>query len=140
MKASYRRFKGVAKMCSQEMKHFDRVLNVYSGLKSTDGERKHLLAAPSDHVKIQFDNLSEMASDILRLYSEGIQRLKGLELHPKLQSEGRRHLIDIYYKEEQMNQFRDSLTRQLEKLRLKIDDHLRGAGSFSKQGVAKFVR
>ena len=111
MKAGYRKFKGLTKMCKQEMKHFDRVLNVYTGLKSANGERKNLLAAPSDHVKIQFDNLSEMANDILRLYSDGIQRLKGLELHPKLQSEGKRYLIDIYYKEEQMNQFRDSLTR-----------------------------
>lgn len=112
MKTGYRKFKGLAKMCLQEMKHFDRVTNVYTALKSTSGERnKNFLAAPSDQLRVQFDNLTELANEILRLYGDGIQRLKNLELHPKLQGEGKTHLIDIYYKEEQMNQFRDSLTR-----------------------------
>ena len=103
MKASYRRFKGLASKCLLEMKHFDRVLSVHSALKANGETRQNLLAAPSDHVKIQFENLSDMAAEIMRLYSDGINRLKTHELHPKLQSEGKKTLIDIYYKEEQMN-------------------------------------
>ena len=51
------------------------------------------------------------------MYSEGINKLKVHELHPKLQTDGKRTLIDIYYKEEQMNQFKDSLLKQLDKMR-----------------------
>ena len=59
--------------------------------------------------------------------------MKEYELHNKLQVDGRRHLIDIYYKEDQMNSFRDSLTRQLDRLRQKIENHLAkcgGSGDF----------
>ena len=61
---------------------------------------------------------------MLKLYTDGIQKLKEKELHFKLQVDGRKHLIDIYYKEDQMNSFRDSLSRQLDRLRLKIENHL----------------
>ena len=50
--------------------------------------------------------------------------------------DGRRNLIDIYYKEDQMNSFRDSLNRQLERLKTKIENHL--AGGSNSGSVIKF--
>ena len=62
---------------------------------------------------------------MLKLYKEGIANLKTYPLHPKLQTDGKKTLIDIYYKEDQMNSFSDSLKRQLEKLQVKIEHHLK---------------
>ena len=72
--------------------------------------------------------LKDQSSEVLKLYADGIQKLKDYELHQKLQVDGRKHLIDVYYKEDQMNSFRDSLTRQLERLRLKVENHLAKCG------------
>lgn len=58
---------------------------------------------------------------MLKLYSEGIARLKTYELHKKLQVDGKKHLIDIYYKEDQMNVYRDSLVKQFERMAEKVD-------------------
>lgn len=41
--------------------------------------------------------------------------------------------MDIYYKEDQMNSFRDSLKRQLDKMRLKIEAHLAKHSEFEKK-------
>jgi hypothetical protein len=79
-------------------------------------------------LQAQHKNLKDQTQDILRLYHEGIQNLKVTPLHPKLSTDGKKHLIDIYYKEEQMNSFRDSLVRQLDKLNLKIAQHLTKSG------------
>ena len=68
-----------------------------------------MIAGPSENLRHQLDSLVEMAADVTALYTEGINNLKTYELHPKIQVDGKKHLIDIYYKEEQMNQFRDSL-------------------------------
>ena len=45
-----------------------------------------------------------------------------------MQSDGKRYLIDIYYKEDQMNSFRDSLVKQLDRLKMKADQHIRRMG------------
>jgi hypothetical protein len=47
--------------------------------------------------------------------------LKTYEIHPKLQADGKKYLCDIYYKEDQMNSFRDSLLRQYERIKAKVD-------------------
>lgn len=57
--------------------------------------------------------------------------MKHYKLHPKLQNEAQKSLMDIYYKEEQMNSFRDSLKRQLGKLRAKVEAHLASVGGSS---------
>ena len=73
------------------------------------------------------------------MYKDGIENLKHQKLHPKLQNENTKYLIDIYYKEEQMNSFRDSLIRSLEKLRIKIDNHLaRVSDTSRRQGESVF--
>jgi hypothetical protein len=45
--------------------------------------------------------------------------------------------MDIYYKEEQMNSFRDSLKRQLEKLRVKIESHFARQGEGIESGLSE---
>jgi hypothetical protein len=54
----------------------------------------------------------------MKLYKEGIDALKRYELHPKLSKDPKKQqfLIDIYYSEASMNNFKVSLVTQLEKL------------------------
>lgn len=73
---------------------------------------------------------------MLRLYEDGIRKLRDSPLHPKMQSDGKRYLIDIYYKEEQMNSFRDSLVKQLDRLKMKADQHIRRMGQSGPSSVA----
>jgi hypothetical protein len=58
---------------------------------------------------------------ILVQYVEGLEELKKYELHPALQREGKRHLIDVYYDEAQMNKWRDSCVRSNESLKAKLE-------------------
>ena len=84
---------------------------------------------PSENLKAQLLSLKEMSSEVLKLYADGIGNLKKIELHPKMQVDGKKYLIDIYYKEDQMNSFRDSLIRQLDRLKVKVDHHLRSSAA-----------
>jgi hypothetical protein len=54
--------------------------------------------------------------EIVKLYLDGIAGLKRIELHEKLKDSSKRFLIDIYYKEKAMNNFKDSCVTQLAKL------------------------
>ena len=56
--------------------------------------------------------------EIVRLYLDGIGALKRYELHEKLRDSSKRFLIDIYYKEKAMNNFKDSCVTQLAKLNI----------------------
>jgi hypothetical protein len=55
---------------------------------------------------------------VIKLYKEGIDALKRYELHAKLSKDPKQQqfLIDIYYSETSMNNFKVSLETQLEKL------------------------
>lgn len=55
-------------------------------------------------------------------YAEGIASLKRYELHPKLGKDPKKqqHLIDIYYSETSMNNFKTSVITQLEKLNTRM--------------------
>ena len=62
--------------------------------------------------------------EILTMYREGISALKRYELHPKLAKDGRpgQHLIDIYYAESSMDNFKKNLVAQLEKVTGKMEE------------------
>ena len=122
MKGHYQRFKSNAQDCLHEFSHYSLIECVAKALNSHLGSSQYQqIAGPSENLKLQLQSLEEMSEEILKSYSEGIHKLKSYELHPKLQSEGKKYLIDIYYKEEQMNQFRDSLKRQLDKMKARIE-------------------
>ena len=58
----------------------------------------------------------------MKLYKDGIAALKRYELHPKLSKENKKqYLIDIYYSESSMNNFKTSLIAQLEKISTKME-------------------
>ena len=62
--------------------------------------------------------------EILNMYREGISALKRYELHPKLSKDGRpgQHLIDIYYAESSMDNFKKNLVAQMEKVTGKMEE------------------
>lgn len=69
----------------------------------------------------KFQEVYERNKEILKVYSEGISDLKKYELHPVLKKEGKKHLIDIYYDEQQMNKWRDSCIRSNESAKMKFE-------------------
>lgn len=61
--------------------------------------------------------------EILSLYRDGISALKRYELHPLLCKDGKKqHLIDIYYAESSMDNFRKNCVAQLEKITIKMEE------------------
>ena len=59
--------------------------------------------------------------EILSLYRDGISALKRYELHPKLCKDGKKqYLIDIYYAESSMDNFKKNCVAQLDKITLKM--------------------
>lgn len=137
IKSAFRKFKGISKDCQAELKHFETIQRFVEALNRHYGQSQQQSSSmrgvvnqtPSENLKAQLLSLKEMSSEVLRLYVEGIGNLKKIELHPKMQIDGKRHLIDIYYKEDQMNSFRDSLIRQLDRLKVKVDHHLRSSAA-----------
>ena len=100
--------------CHEELKQLDSIKRYVDALNrhfnpNASSLRGVVNQTPADNLKAQLQSLREMSSDVLKLYGEGISNLKKIELHPKMQVDGNRYLIDIYYKEEQMNKFKDSL-------------------------------
>lgn len=141
IKNAFRKFKGISKDCQAELKHFETIqrfvdaLNRYFSPSAHGSSMRGVVSqTPSENLKAQLQSLKEMSSEVLRLYAEGIGNLKKIALHPKMQVDGKRHLIDIYYKEDQMNSFRDSLIRQLDRLKVKVDHHLRTTAAQSHRG------
>ena len=60
----------------------------------------------------------------MSLYRDGIAALKRYELHPNLCKERNKqqHLIDIYYAESSMDNFKKNCVAQLEKITVKMDE------------------
>lgn len=144
IKSAFRKFKGISRDCQTDLKHFETIqrfveaLNRYFNPSSSQhaSMRGVVNQTPSESLKLQFQNLKDTSSEVLKLYAEGINNLKKIPLHPKMHVDGKKHLIDIYYKEDQMNSFRDSLIRQLDRLKMKIDHHLRSNAAYSQRGDA----
>lgn len=114
IKNSFRKFKGLSKDCLTELRHLETIQKCVDLLNKHYLPKRNVISGqvhPCDELKLQFQNLKDNTVEVLQLYREGIQHLKEHELHPKLQVDGKKYLIDIYYKEEQMNSFRDSLKR-----------------------------
>ena len=77
--------------------------------------------------------------DILALYKDGIASLKRFELHPAFNKKqggadgpsSKQHLIDIYYAESSMNNFKSNCVNQIEKITTKVS-------TLKKEFVQKF--
>ena len=76
--------------------------------------------AQKKRILSKYQNVVDQSPEILKNYSEGIGQLKKLRLHPVLVKDGKDHLIDIYYNEESMNNFKNSCVHQLDKLKPKM--------------------
>lgn len=148
IKALFRKYKAVSKAAAAELAHLETASNSAALLNSWLS-RGHSpqgasvvpgLGSPAQELQMQYQNLKRQTQEILLMYREGIESLKHHKLHPKLQNDAQKCLMDIYYKEEQMNSFRDSLKRQYDKLRLKVDAHLAkvGAGSDARSSNVLF--
>mmetsp|Transcript_33197 Transcript_33197/g.50879 ORF Transcript_33197/g.50879 Transcript_33197/m.50879 type:complete len:84 (+) Transcript_33197:855-1106(+) len=58
------------------------------------------------------------------MYSEGLKNLKVKKLHPKLRMDKQEYLIDIYYPQDKMSQFKTSLQAKLMHLKDEVMGHL----------------
>lgn len=63
----------------------------------------------------RYNELLTKKDEIIAQYRDGIASLKRIELHAALRDPSKKqvHLIDIYYNEKSMDQFRNSLLQQL---------------------------
>ena len=67
--------------------------------------------------------MRDSKDEILGMYKDGIQALKRYELHPNLCKDGKKqHLIDIYYAESSMDNFKKNCVTQLDKITGKMDE------------------
>jgi hypothetical protein len=73
----------------------------------------------------RFNEVLLMRDEIVQQYSFGISQLKRIELHKNLRKDphSKEFLIDIYYNEKSMDQFRNSLLQQLKDFAPKLNDN-----------------
>ena len=87
----------------------------------------------------RLDFVNGCKDDILALYKDGIASLKRYELHPAFNkkqgggdgSSSKQHLIDIYYAESSMNNFKQNCVSQLDRITTKV-------ATLKKEFVTKF--
>ena len=58
-----------------------------------------------EDVKNEYTNLLSIKESSLKLLQDGLDTLKKTELHPKMQNEKNKYLIDLYFDEEKMNEW-----------------------------------
>lgn len=56
--------------------------------------------------------MNEKNNKILLTFRESIDKLKTTEIHPKMQTSSEKYLIDIYFDENKMNDWRDKCVKQ----------------------------
>jgi hypothetical protein len=68
----------------------------------------------------KYTDLNVKKDEILNMYRDGIAALKRIELHRNLCKDpnSKEHLIDIYYNESSMNQFKNACLAQLRDLKV----------------------
>jgi len=64
--------------------------------------------------------MSEKNAKILNVFKESIDKLKTTEIHPKMQTETEQYLIDIYFDENKMNDWKDKCNKSQDFLIKKI--------------------
>ena len=99
-------------------------------LKKVEPALRDCVAKTFGELSIQRNRLEERLQqvrdgkdEILSLYRDGIGSLKRYELHPSLCKDNKRqHLIDIYYAESSMDNFKKNCVTQLEKITTKMEE------------------
>jgi len=78
---------------------------------------EHLLTK-KQQISAKLQQANQEKDEIISQYAEGIAALKRYELHPKLSKDQKKqqYLIDIYYSETSMNNFKVSVMTQVDKL------------------------
>jgi len=81
------------------------------------------LSSQRTQLNDKLQGVKDGKEEILGLYRDGIAALKRYELHPNLSKDGKKqYLIDIYYAESSMDNFRKNCVSQLDKISLKMDE------------------
>lgn len=84
------------------------IKNMNNLIDSTDSVRQEL--------KEEYNKLVENKENCLKTFHESIEKLKTIELHPKMQNNDHKYLIDVYYKETKMIQSKDKIVDQFNSL------------------------
>lgn len=119
-----RKFKGVIVNSEKELAACQSLLNrVEPSLKESVHKTFEELQTQRAGLEAKLQKVQEDKDEILNLYKEGIGALKRYELHPALCKDGKKqHLIDIYYAEASMDNFRKNCVAQLNKITAKMDE------------------
>lgn len=133
-------FKGHAKLCENELDFTAALLERgYPAMQRSVPRTYSELEKQEEAVRKRLDFVNDGKADILNLYKDGIASLKRYELHPAFAKkpqgneggEKKQHLIDIYYAESSMNNFKQNCITQLEKITAKMQ-------SLGKEFTTKF--
>lgn len=95
--------------CSKELTLVDTMLKkVEPALKECVRKTFDELSSQRSTLESRLQQVRDGKDEILNFYREGIASLKRYELHPNLCKDGKKnqHLIDIYYAEASMDNFR----------------------------------
>jgi len=103
-------------MCTRDLAEIDDQVNSGKALQKTLEETYKSLDQQRKAIAAKCKTVNNCKDDTVKLYGEGIESLKHYELHDRLKESGKTHLIDIYYKEKAMNNFRDSCIASLFKV------------------------
>lgn len=68
-----------------------------------------------------FGQMLEKCNKLVILFEQSIEKLKTIEIHPKMQAPSQKYLIDIYFDESKMNEWKERCVSKSRVLNKKIN-------------------
>ena len=120
-----RKFKGFTERLERELQLCQTLLKrVEPALRECVRKTFEELSSQRKQIEQKLQQVRDGKEEVLELYRDGIAAIKRYELHPKLSKDGKegQHLIDIYYAESSMDNFKKNCVAQLEKITTKMEE------------------
>ncbi|MCQ2818304.1 MAG: hypothetical protein MJ252_13640 [archaeon] len=68
----------------------------------------NLCEKAKQEVGLEYEKLLDIKNSAMKDFADSVEKLKKTELHPKMQTSSKKFLIDLYYDEEKMNNWKDT--------------------------------
>lgn len=116
------KFRHNRELCVTGLDELSDLQSAYEVLQTTYPKTFESLLAKKQAITTKLQQICQEREEVISLYNEGIAALKRYELHPKLAKDPKKqsYLIDIYYSETSMNNFKASVLNSIDKLVTKV--------------------
>ena len=110
-KSFYRNIKQNSRICEKMKENYSFQFNSLECLYKNISNLYEQVLNRYKETEINLVKMFEKNEKSVAQFKESIDRLKRTEIHPKMQSNGEKYLIDIYFDEVKMNEWKEKCTK-----------------------------